>query len=139
MTESPIPRDCLHCGQPMARRRSEAPAQYADRKYCSHHCRALAVQERMREGKFVRTGRGPSGLQVGRGELAWMRQAACAGMDLRLFFLDPGMSSAPARAACAGCPVRVQCQSWGLAHESYGIWGGLTEEDRRRVRAGVGT
>lgn len=39
-----------------------------------------------------------------------------------------------AKAMCASCPVRVQCAEYGMKHEVYGIWGGITEGERRRVR-----
>lgn len=41
-----------------------------------------------------------------------------------------------ARAACASCPALSPCRAYALAHPGEsGIWGGLTEADRRAVRA----
>ena len=34
----------------------------------------------------------------------------------------------------SGCPILERCQSWGLEHEDYGTWGGLTEWDREHLR-----
>lgn len=35
---------------------------------------------------------------------------------------------------CSHCPVRVQCLEWALEHDELGIWGGTTDEQRRRMR-----
>jgi WhiB family transcriptional regulator, redox-sensing transcriptional regulator len=71
---------------------------------------------------------------------------ACAGMDPELFFpvsaTDP---VAEALAACAACPVRPGCLEYARANPRltrYGIWGGMTEEERvsgrRRERRRAG-
>ena len=39
-----------------------------------------------------------------------------------------------AKRVCNGCIHKIECQQWGLRHEYYGIWGGLTESDRRPIR-----
>ncbi len=67
--------------------------------------------------------------------LAWQDRAACSGVDPELFFPAKGESLAPAKAICAGCPVRVECLEYALTHnERYGIWGGTSERERRRLR-----
>lgn len=39
------------------------------------------------------------------------------------------------KAICRACPVRAECLDWALAtREPFGIWGGLNEEERRRIR-----
>jgi hypothetical protein len=46
-----------------------------------------------------------------------------------------GESAGPARQVCAGCPVRQECLEFALCHgEVHGIWGGLTERDRRALQ-----
>jgi len=35
---------------------------------------------------------------------------------------------------CNSCTHRTECRQWGLEHEYYGIWGGLTEGERRPLR-----
>lgn len=41
-----------------------------------------------------------------------------------------------AKALCAGCPVRVACLEFALAHdERHGVWGGASERQRRAMRA----
>jgi WhiB family transcriptional regulator, redox-sensing transcriptional regulator len=67
----------------------------------------------------------------------WQRIAACRGMD-HLFFAPPlergrarRIREGQAKAVCAGCPVLGICREHALSvPEHYGIWGGLTEEDR---------
>ena len=64
----------------------------------------------------------------------WMVDAACRDADPGIFFIDhPGSgSAAEARAVCTRCPVRVECLDYALAaNERHGIWGGLTERQRR--------
>ena len=39
---------------------------------------------------------------------------------------------------CGGCPAREACLEWGLAHERFGIWGGLTAWRRNIVRRARG-
>ena len=58
-----------------------------------------------------------------------------AGADADLFFPERGASTRRAKAICDGCPVRGECLDYALAHgEKFGIWGGLSERERRRVR-----
>jgi hypothetical protein len=70
----------------------------------------------------------------------WRGRAACRGVDPELFF--PAAERGPvravqvaaAKAVCAGCPVRAECLAEALARIPYGIAGGLTENERRRLR-----
>jgi WhiB family redox-sensing transcriptional regulator len=66
---------------------------------------------------------------------SWTRSAACAGTDPELFF--PASSRQPATEAkriCAACPVQTECLQYSLANEEeFGVWGGLTEKERRRL------
>lgn len=65
---------------------------------------------------------------------AWQDQAACHGLNPDLFFPVSEDDAAPALAYCAGCPQRVECLAWAIRNgERYGIWGGLTEQQRRRI------
>jgi WhiB family redox-sensing transcriptional regulator len=40
-----------------------------------------------------------------------------------------------AKLICRGCQVSAICLSWALAGQEAGVWGGLTEEERRRLQA----
>ena len=65
----------------------------------------------------------------------WYGQANCRGIDTELFFPERGVPAAQAKAVCAGCVVRDACLEYALQnHERFGIWGGLSERERRRVR-----
>jgi WhiB family transcriptional regulator, redox-sensing transcriptional regulator len=67
---------------------------------------------------------------------AWRYRAACRGTDLELFFPGRGESAEPARQICARCPVRQPCLDYAISHGIVdGIWGGLTERDRRPLRS----
>jgi WhiB family redox-sensing transcriptional regulator len=67
----------------------------------------------------------------------WRDDAACRDADPDLFFPEPGDRSARAKVKmakliCRGCPVSTTCLSWALASgQEHGIWGGLTEDERR--------
>lgn len=66
----------------------------------------------------------------------WRQWAACRGADLNLFFPGRGESAQPARLVCSGCPVREPCLDYALDQGiTHGIWGGLTERDRRPLRS----
>ena len=68
---------------------------------------------------------------------AWRDRAACRGADPDLFFPGPGESAEPARKVCVPCPVRQACLDYALANAiSHGIWGGLSERERRVLRTG---
>ena len=60
----------------------------------------------------------------------------CAGIDPQMFFPESGdgTASRAARAVCDGCPCLDPCLEWAIVNESYGIWGGTTEVERRRIR-----
>jgi WhiB family transcriptional regulator, redox-sensing transcriptional regulator len=71
----------------------------------------------------------------GGGERRWQEEANCLGVDPDLFFPERGASTREAKAVCRSCEVRVDCLEYALAHgEKFGIWGGLSERERRRVR-----
>lgn len=66
---------------------------------------------------------------------AWHRDAACTAVDPELFFPGRGDSTEPAKQVCAGCPVRSECLEHALDHgEKWGIWGGTSGRERRRIR-----
>jgi WhiB family redox-sensing transcriptional regulator len=65
----------------------------------------------------------------------WRALAACRGCDPELFFTDRGESTNPAKAVCKDCDVRADCLEYALANkEKFGIWGGLSERERRKLR-----
>ncbi len=65
----------------------------------------------------------------------WFERAGCAGTDAESFFPEKGNSARPAKRVCANCPVRAECLDYALAHhERWGVWGGLSERERRRLK-----
>ena len=69
------------------------------------------------------------------GPLSWQRDALCAQTDPVAFFPEKGGSTREAKGVCASCDVRAQCLEYALMNdERFGIWGGLSERERRRLR-----
>ncbi|MFI2301842.1 WhiB family transcriptional regulator [Actinacidiphila glaucinigra] len=70
----------------------------------------------------------------------WRDEAACREEDPELFFPISGSGlgraqTGEAKAVCLRCPVTAHCLQWALAAGGLdGIWGGTTEEERRRIR-----
>jgi WhiB family redox-sensing transcriptional regulator len=65
----------------------------------------------------------------------WQALARCAEVDAEAFFPEKGGSTAPAKKVCLSCEVRTECLEYALEHdERFGIWGGLSERQRRRLR-----
>ncbi|TMM13945.1 MAG: WhiB family transcriptional regulator [Actinobacteria bacterium] len=74
-------------------------------------------------------------LLVGDDKTGWQAQANCMGVDPDLFFPERGGSTREAKEVCRGCVVREDCLEYALANgEKFGIWGGMSERERRRVR-----
>lgn len=68
-------------------------------------------------------------------EWKWMDLAACKDMDPAIFFPHPHQSIQPAKKVCNQCPVRIQCLNFALNHQiNYGVWGGISERERVRIR-----
>lgn len=69
----------------------------------------------------------------------WQYDGACLGMDSSLFFHPEGERGSSrrrrdegAKLICGTCPVIEQCRAHALrTREPYGVWGGMTEEERR--------
>ncbi|MDO5747571.1 MAG: WhiB family transcriptional regulator [Actinomycetaceae bacterium] len=69
----------------------------------------------------------------------WQYKGACADMDTEKFFHPEGerggtrrRRAEAAKAICMTCPVINECRDYALStHEPYGVWGGMSEEERR--------
>jgi WhiB family transcriptional regulator, redox-sensing transcriptional regulator len=65
----------------------------------------------------------------------WWKDGGCEGMDPDLFFPERGASTKEAKAACGRCSVQHACLIESLQMgDKHGIWGGMSERERRRVR-----
>ncbi len=68
-------------------------------------------------------------------DLGWMEQAKCLDADPETFFPEKGGSTREAKRICNACDVREECLEYALANdERFGIWGGLSERERRRLK-----
>ncbi len=77
-------------------------------------------------------------------EVTWQKGAACRGPNQAIFFPPPRlerrsekrMREARAKEICTSCPVQTSCLNYALSiREQHGIWGGLTENERRESLA----
>ena len=67
--------------------------------------------------------------------LAWQAEALCAQTDPEAFFPEKGGSTRDAKKICGGCEVKAQCLDYALENdERFGIWGGLSERERRKLK-----
>ena len=65
----------------------------------------------------------------------WQDRALCAQTDPEAFFPEKGGSTREAKRICQGCDVKGECLEYALAHdERFGIWGGLSERERRKLK-----
>ncbi len=74
-------------------------------------------------------------IDIEREEMVWQNYANCLGVDPDLFFPERGASTREAKEVCRGCVVQDECLEFALSNgEKFGIWGGKSERERRRVR-----
>jgi WhiB family transcriptional regulator, redox-sensing transcriptional regulator len=70
---------------------------------------------------------------------SWQERGRCTELPSRkidaLFFPERGHSSKAAKALCAECCVKAECLEYALERkEAFGVWGGTSERDRRKIR-----
>ena len=69
----------------------------------------------------------------------WQSRALGAQTDPESFFPEKGGSTREAKKICLNCEVKADCLTYALAHdERFGIWGGLSERERRRLKRAAG-
>lgn len=75
-------------------------------------------------------------------DVLWQHRAACRGPNQAIFFppsqlerrSDKRQREQRAKQICSECPVQTECRSYAIQiREQHGIWGGLTEVERRTV------
>jgi len=65
----------------------------------------------------------------------WQERALCAQTDPEAFFPEKGGSTREAKKVCLTCEVRNDCLEYALMNdERFGIWGGLSERERRKLK-----
>ncbi|MGY0021500.1 WhiB family transcriptional regulator [Streptomyces sp. YJ-C3] len=63
----------------------------------------------------------------------WWEEAACRTADPEQLFVE-GAAQTRATRICAGCLVRTECLAHALDQRvEYGVWGGMTERERRAL------
>lgn len=70
-------------------------------------------------------------------DLGWVTdEAVCAQVDASPFFPDKGQSDyvRDAKRLCRDCPLIQPCLEYALRSHSFGVWGGTSDFDRRRMR-----
>ena len=68
-------------------------------------------------------------------ELAWMDSALCAQVGGDAWYPEKGGAVLAPKRICRQCPVRAECLDYALDHnERFGVWGGLSEAERQRLR-----
>ena len=78
-------------------------------------------------------------LFIGGDAFEWEERASCASHDREKFFPPHGNAkAAPAKAVCDTCDVQAECLEYALEHdERFGIWGGKTPRERRKLQRPV--
>jgi len=78
--------------------------------------------------------------QIKRKQVEWER-ASCRGLETDMFYdhktglEEKGLSVNHLRRICMSCPIQRDCLTIGVAHEPFGFWGGLAEDERRHLHA----
>ena len=68
-------------------------------------------------------------------ELWWQVDANCNDKYADLFFPNRGASTREAKKICSECTVKEHCLEYAIVNaEKFGIWGGLSERERRKIR-----
>ena len=81
-----------------------------------------------------------SALALGNADYSWRRDAICRDTDPELFFPvgttgQALLQIAKAKSVCCECPVKTACLEFAMeTNQDTGIWGGLSEEERRQIR-----
>jgi WhiB family redox-sensing transcriptional regulator len=63
----------------------------------------------------------------------WMAEGLCAETDPDEFFPEKGGSTKTAKGVCSACDVRQDCLDYALSNNERGVWGGMSERERRRL------
>jgi WhiB family transcriptional regulator, redox-sensing transcriptional regulator len=69
-------------------------------------------------------------------------QGACKGIDTEVFYPIKDTFTREEEnmieRMCIDCPIMMACLEWGIAHETYGVWGGTTPNKRKIIRNNLG-
>jgi WhiB family transcriptional regulator, redox-sensing transcriptional regulator len=74
------------------------------------------------------------GAHVSEAQLDWQERAACRSASLELFYSCEEEDIGRALEICEGCEVVLACRAFAMEQrEHFGVWGGTTERERRRI------
>ena len=66
---------------------------------------------------------------------SWSQKALCKDLDTNHFFPKRGEATRPIKLVCGACPVVKPCLEYAMKNgEKFGVWGGTSERERRRMR-----
>jgi WhiB family redox-sensing transcriptional regulator len=89
----------------------------------------------------ARRRRAPNARHIALDDVPWPGKWAADGLcyagtiPTDVFFPTRGRDVRPIKEACDGCPVLLECRLYALAYPGLkGVWGGLSERERRRIR-----
>lgn len=61
----------------------------------------------------------------------WSKRAICAGVQISMFFT--ASSTGMAKIICGRCEVKSECLIWALMYKEQGVWGGTTDDERKKL------
>jgi len=65
----------------------------------------------------------------------WMADGLCQQVDGEVWYPEKGSSNRDAKRVCLACPVKAECLQYALDNdEQFGVWGGLSSAERRKLR-----
>lgn len=64
-------------------------------------------------------------------------EAICIGAEPEIFDGESLMNVLEAKRICSACPIQAMCLDWATQTQDAGVWGGLTPEERRKLRGGT--
>lgn len=101
-----------------------------------NHASPESVQRAMQINRARKQGGLAIGLALGIDDVRdWQKEALCRQTDPEVFFPEKGGSTREAKKICHGCEVRLKCLQYALdGDERFGIWGGLSERERRKLK-----
>jgi len=74
----------------------------------------------------------PDPVSIALGE--WRARGLCVSEDPDTFFPSRGDPGTRARQICARCAVRPDCLRYATDADEHGIWGGLDQDERRKMK-----
>lgn len=130
-------RICRGCDSPYWCRVGERQHEFGRRQYCSKPCASRNASR----PHVARESGAAKPVPVPVSDPNWRQKGACTEADDPLFYPTAAEDTragkvkiAEAKRICLYCPAIADCRMWGIANETWGVWGGLSEAERARLR-----